>query len=100
LILLGDVIDADEALRIGLANAVVADEDLGGAAAELAGRLAAQPPIAVRGARRAIDTAWNRGAEESFSFVLEEQIPCLVSDDFKEGREAMVEGRAPQWRGR
>jgi enoyl-CoA hydratase/carnithine racemase len=100
LILLGDVIDADEALRIGLANRVVADEDLGGAAVELAGRLAAQPPIAVRGARRAIDTAWYRGPEESFSLVLEEQIHCLASDDFKEGREAMVEGRAPQWQGR
>jgi enoyl-CoA hydratase/carnithine racemase len=100
LILLGDVIDADEALRIGLANRVVADEDLDGAAAELAGRLAAQPPIAVRGARKALDAAWHRGPEESFSLVLEEQIHCLASDDFKEGREAMVEGRAPQWRGR
>jgi enoyl-CoA hydratase/carnithine racemase len=59
LILLGEIIDAEEALRIALANRVVADEDLDPAAAELAGRLAAQPPIAVRGARRAIDAAWH-----------------------------------------
>jgi enoyl-CoA hydratase/carnithine racemase len=100
LILLGDIIDAAEALRIGLANRVVADGDLDAAAAELAGRMAAQPPIAVRGARRAIDAAWYRGPEESFKLALEEQIRCLESEDFQEARQAMVEGRSPQWRGR
>jgi enoyl-CoA hydratase/carnithine racemase len=98
LILLGDLIDADEALRIGLANRVV--DDLDAAAAELAGRLAAQPPIAVRGARRAIDAAWYRDPEESFTVALEAQTRCLASDDFKEGRQAMVEGRSPEWQGR
>jgi enoyl-CoA hydratase/carnithine racemase len=100
LILLGEVIDADEALRIGLTNRVVADGDLDTAAAELAGRLAAQPPIAIRGARRAIDAAWYRGPEESFRLALEGQIRCLESEDFKEAGQAMAEGRSPQWRGR
>jgi hypothetical protein len=31
---------------------------------------------------------------------LDEQIRCLKSEDFKEARQAMVEGRSPQWRGR
>lgn len=100
LILLGELIDAAEALRIGLADRVVADEDLDAAVAELAGRLAAQPPIAVRGARRAIDAAWYLGPEESFKVALDEQIHCLESEDFKEGRQAMVEGRSPHWLGR
>ena len=100
LILLGDIIDAAEALRIGLANRVVADPDLDMAAAELAGRLASQPPLAVRGARRAIDVAWYRGPGESLSVAIQEQIRCIESDDFKEARQAMVEGRSPQWRGR
>jgi enoyl-CoA hydratase/carnithine racemase len=100
LILLGDVIDAAEALQIGLANQVVADQDLDSAAAELAGRLASQPPLAVRGARRAIDVAWYRGPEESFRLALEEQIRCLQSEDFNEARQAMVEGRTPNWLGR
>jgi enoyl-CoA hydratase/carnithine racemase len=100
LILLGDVIDADHALRIGLANQVVAAEDLDAAAAELAARLAAQPPLAVRGARRALDAAWYRSPEESLKVALEEQIRCLKSEDFKEGGQAMAEGRSPQWRGR
>jgi enoyl-CoA hydratase/carnithine racemase len=100
LILLGEVIDAAEALRIGLANRVVAEEDLDAAATELASRLAAQPPIAVRGARRALDAAWSHGPEESLMVALEEQIRCLKSDDFKEARQAMIEGRPPKWRGR
>ena len=100
LILLGDVIDDAEALRIGLANRVVTDGELDAAAAELAGRLAAQPPLAVRGARRAIAAAWHRGPEESFRLAVEEQIRCLESEDFKEGLRAMAERRSPQWRGR
>jgi enoyl-CoA hydratase/carnithine racemase len=100
LILLGEVIDAAEALRIGLANRVVPDGDLDAVAAEFAGRLAAQPPLAVRGARRAIDAAWYRGPEESFKLALEAQFRCLQSEDFKEALQAMSEGRTPQWRGR
>ncbi len=100
LILLGDVIDAAEALRIGLANRVVAAADLDAAAAGLAARLAAQPPLAVRGARRAIDAAWYRSPEESLGVAVEEQIRCLRSEDFKEAGQAMAEGRSPQWRGR
>ena len=90
---------ADEALRIGLANRVVPGDDLDAAAAAFAARLDAQPPLAVRGARRAIDAAWYRGPEESFRLALEEQMRCLRSDDFAEARQAMTEGRAPQWRG-
>jgi enoyl-CoA hydratase/carnithine racemase len=100
LILLGEVIDATEALRMGLANRVVGDGELDAAAAEFAERLAAQPPLAVRGARRAIDAAWHWGPEESFRLAVEEQARCVESDDFKEGREAMIEGRSPRWQGR
>jgi enoyl-CoA hydratase/carnithine racemase len=99
LILLGDVIDAAEALRLGLANRVVAGEDLDATPAELAGRLAAEPPLAVRGARRAIDAAWHRSPEESFRAALDEQIRCIESDDFKEAIQAMAEGRKPKWQG-
>jgi enoyl-CoA hydratase/carnithine racemase len=84
----------------GLANRVVTAADLDAAAAGLAARLAAQPPLAVRGARRAIDAAWYRSPGESLSVALEEQLRCLRSEDFKEAGQAMAEGRNPQWRGR
>jgi enoyl-CoA hydratase/carnithine racemase len=100
LILLGDIIDATEALRIGLANRVVADDELETAAAGLAGRLAAQPPVAVRGARRALDAAWYRDPGESLRVALEGQLRCLRSEDFAEAGRAFAEGRAPRWTGR
>jgi enoyl-CoA hydratase/carnithine racemase len=100
LILLGEIIDADEALRIGLATKVVPGRDLEAAAAELAGRLAAQPPLAVRGARQAIEAAWHSGPRESFRLALEAQLRCLKSEDFQEARQAMAEGRPPRWQGR
>jgi enoyl-CoA hydratase/carnithine racemase len=100
LILLGEVIDASEALRIGLANRVVVDERLASEAAELAERLAAQPPVALRAARRAIDAAWHRNADDSFTVAIEEQVHCLTSDDFREARQALAEGRTAQWQGR
>jgi enoyl-CoA hydratase/carnithine racemase len=100
LILLGDVIDASEALRIGLANRVVQDAELATAAGELATRIASQPPVALRGARRAIDAAWHGNADDSFRVAVEEQIRCLMSEDFKEAGKALAEGRAPEWQGR
>jgi enoyl-CoA hydratase/carnithine racemase len=79
---------------------MVPGHDLEAAAAELAGRLAAQPPLAVRGARQAIDAAWHCGPRESFRLALEAQLRCLKSEDFKEARQAMAEGRPPHWQGR
>jgi enoyl-CoA hydratase/carnithine racemase len=100
LILLGEVIDATEALRIGLANRVVADSDLDAAAAEFAARVAAQPPLAVRGARRAIDAAWHSSPQDSLRVALDGQIRCLQSEDFREGCQAAADGRPPRWKGR
>jgi enoyl-CoA hydratase/carnithine racemase len=100
LILLGEVIDATEALRMGLANRVVDDDTLSGTTHEFAQRLTAQPPLAIRGARRALDAAWYRDPDTSLRTALEAQIDCLRSEDFKEARRALAEGREPQWRGR
>jgi enoyl-CoA hydratase/carnithine racemase len=100
LILLGEVIDATEALRIGLANSVVDDADVLSAATELAVRVAGQPPLAIQGARRAIDAAWFRDPDDSFAVAVEAQIRCLQSEDFKEAARAMAEGRTPDWVGR
>jgi enoyl-CoA hydratase/carnithine racemase len=100
LILLGEVIDATEALRIGLANRIVDDAEVLSAATELAQRLAAQPPLAVQGARRAIDAAWFRDPDDSLGVAVEAQIRCLESEDFKEASQAIAQGRTPEWIGR
>ncbi|OBJ32151.1 enoyl-CoA hydratase/isomerase family protein [Mycolicibacter heraklionensis] len=83
LILLGEVVDAAEALRIGLANRVVGDDELDSAAREFAQRLASQPPVAVRGARRAIEAGRTLDDATSLRAAVTEQARCLASDEFQ-----------------
>ena len=91
-------IDADEALRIGLVNRVVEEADLDAAVAALAETIAAQPPLALRHAKRAIDAFVD--PERSLQLAAEGQAVCLRSEDFIEAGRAFVEGRAPVYRGR
>jgi enoyl-CoA hydratase/carnithine racemase len=89
-------IDAEEAGRIGLAERVVADEELEEAAGDLAREIAAQPPLAVRGAKRAVNAAMSGATVRDGLLVeAEAQSECLRSDDMKEAITAFVEGRPP-----
>lgn len=100
LILLGKVIDSAEAYRIGLANWVVEDIDLELAASDMANQLASQPPIALQGARRALDQAWHPDLDHAYRVAIEGQIRCLGSDDFATAIRALAEGTTPEWSGR
>jgi enoyl-CoA hydratase len=94
-------IDADEALRIGLVERVVADEELWEVADDLAATIAAQPPLAVRGAKRAIHAALDgRSVRDGLVVEAEAQAVCLASDDFGEAIRAFVEGRPPSYTAR
>jgi len=89
-------IDAEEAGRIGLAERVVADEELEEAAGDLAREIAARPPLAVRGAKRAVNAAMSGATVRDGLLVeAEAQSECLRSDDMKEAITAFVEGRPP-----
>jgi enoyl-CoA hydratase/carnithine racemase len=93
-------IDADEALRIGLVEQLVGDEELDAAAAGLAATIAAQPPLAVRGAKRAVHAALDgRSVRDGLVVEAEGQSVCLASADFGEAITAFVEGRPPQYSG-
>ncbi len=100
MIFTGDLIDAEEALRLGLVSRVVAPEALMPAAYELARKIAAGPPVAIRLARRAL----HRNAESDFRSALEyetfAQNVCQDTEDAREGIQAFVEKRAPRFRGR
>lgn len=100
LIFTGTQIDAAEALRIGIAERVVADADLQREAGELAARIAGQPPLAVRGVKRAVDAASTVPVREGLVVEAEAQAVCLQSDDMREAITAFVEQRPPRYRAR
>jgi len=94
-------IDAEEAHRIGLAERLVDDDDLDAEAAALAELIAAQPPLAVRGAKRAVDAAATAPTlHDGLVVEAEGQAVCLRSDDMKEAISAFVEQRPPRYQAR
>lgn len=99
LIFTAATIDAEEAERIGLAEHVVADEELEEKVEELAERIAAQPPLAVRAAKRAVHAAMSGASTRDGLLVeAEGQATCLRSADMREALTAFVEQREPVYR--
>ena len=78
-------IKADEALRIGLVNAVYPQEELMAAAEKMASQIAANAPIAVRACKKAINDGLQTDIDEAI--VIEEKLfgSCFETEDQKEG---------------
>jgi enoyl-CoA hydratase/carnithine racemase len=94
-------IDADDALRIGLVEQVVSDEELEEAAGSLAVHIAAQPPLAIAGAKRAIAVAVSGASlTDGLLAEAENQAVCLRSDDAREAMAAFAQKRPPAYQGR
>lgn len=99
LVFTAETIDASEAHRIGLVERLVADDDLGDAVTALATQLANQAPLAVRGAKRALNAAGLVPIAEGLRLEAEMQRPCLHSNDMVEAVTAFVERRPPSFTG-
>src|SRR5262245_56862342 len=96
----GDVVDAHEALGLGLVSQVVAPEELMPSVLGLARKIAAGPPVAIRLARRALYRNSECGLREALEFETFAQNACTETEDAREGIRAFVEKRAPLFRGR
>lgn len=96
----GEKIDAQEALRIGLVDRVVALEQLEAEAKTLAGRLAEKSVLALRALKTAVKVGINGSLKEGLK--VEQDVFCMLfgTEDKKEGISAFFEKRKPVFSGR
>jgi enoyl-CoA hydratase len=100
LILTGEMITAEEALRIGLVNRVVELADLIPTAESIARKIAANAPLAVKYAMEAIEHGMEMTQEEGL--FLESALfgLCCATEDMHEGTRAFIEKRPAKFQGR
>jgi enoyl-CoA hydratase len=100
LILTGRLVDAEEAERRGLVNAVFEPGELLDRAMEVAKLLASKSPVALAAAKRTCNRALQGLHEENLRLEAEEFGELFASEDAKEGLAAFVEKREPRFVGR
>jgi enoyl-CoA hydratase len=93
-------IDAAEAERIGLINKMVADEDLSEYVFDLARTIADNAPLSVAASKLTINEMLKDESKRDTAAMARMMQICFDSADYKEGRTAFMEKRAPRWQGK
>lgn len=100
LCLTGDMIGAEEALRLGLVERVVPAAELMDATRALALQIAGKAPLAVAAIKQAINRGLEMPLAEGCMYEAALFGAITASDDAREGTTAFLEKRAPEWQGR
>ena len=98
--MLGEVVDAGEAYRIGLVNKVVPEETFEEETRVLSGRLAAQPTRALGRIKQSLHASFESDLETALEREAEGQTLCGYTQDHREGVAAFFEKREPSFTGR
>jgi enoyl-CoA hydratase len=98
--LAGETIAADEALRLGIINRVVPDEEVMHAATELADSIAANAPLAVRACLRAVVEGSQLDLARGLELEAELFARLFATEDMREGTSAFLEKRKPVFKGK
>jgi 2-(1,2-epoxy-1,2-dihydrophenyl)acetyl-CoA isomerase len=98
--MLGDAVEAGEALRIGLVNKVVPAEKLSEVTAALAERLAEMPTSALGKIKHSLYASFESDLETALEREAEGQTSCGNTRDYREGVAAFFEKREPNFTGR
>jgi enoyl-CoA hydratase/carnithine racemase len=100
LIFTGDLIDATEALRIGLVNRVVPHDTLQAETIELSRKIAKNAPLPIALAKRGLQRFYEMSLAQAVDYEALALSICANSDDMKEGFRAFLEKREPEFRGK
>jgi enoyl-CoA hydratase/carnithine racemase len=97
---LGDVLDAQKSLEMGLVNRVVKHEDLMPEAMKIATQIANNAPLAVQSTKRMMRLGLEESFEAAVDHIYLQLLPLSRSEDFKEGLSAFAERREANFQGR
>lgn len=97
LLLSGRIIDAQEALDIGLVERVVADDELLATALEIGRSIAALPVAGIAASKQTLQTGLRHGPSEGYRLERELTVTVGMTDDAFEGQAAFVEKRPPRF---
>lgn len=100
LLFTGRIIDAQEALAIGLVNRVVAHAGLMDACLELARTIASKAPVAVRLAKMAVSEGMEVRLEDGLEIEARYFGDACATEDMREGVQAFIEKRKPEFAGK
>lgn len=95
MILTCKTINAEEALRIGLVNAIYEPEDLMTQALLMAQKMVANAPLALKYAKECINESYDMYADDAIEFESKNFGRCFATQDQKEGMAAFLEKRKP-----
>lgn len=98
LLLTGDLITAAEALELGFLNYVT--DDVMGKAMEIAEKIAANGPLAVKAIRRSAKQCLGLAEQDALRLETQISAPIFQTEDAREGPRAFMEKRTPQYKGR
>lgn len=99
LLLLGDMVGADDALRMGLVNRVLPGPEVLPCAMEIAGRLAANGPVALREIKRTVRDSSGLTLEQGFRLEDESKRIVMATEDAREGPRAFMQKRPARFTG-
>ncbi len=99
LIYTGEMIDAEEAYRIGLVNQISTREGLEKVVMSLAGRIAKQSPLALKWAKKSINMGQETGLTAGLAYEALAEALLFTSKDREEGMKAFFEKRKPEFTG-